>query len=190
MESWLPKVKEVESSAKTVYGYFNNHFHGYAVENCLKILKMLGNLTSEQEEALSRAQSHLGGVKDKTSGLGKWLQDKDTRSEVVRSLASLMGESRLARALEIPDHEVEILDASSKKVGAKIRGYNVIMELPSRTILHDCGDWERSMETRQLCKHIGRVLLTIPTEIAAEWVSRLQSNLDAWKFGKPEKARI
>ena len=190
LESWLPKVKEVESSAKTVYGYFNNHFHGYAVENCLKILKMLGNLTSEQEEALSRAQSHLGGVKDKTSGLGKWLQDKDTRSEVVRSLASLMGESRLARALEIPDHEVEILDASNKKVGAKIRGYNVIMELPSRTILHDCGDWERSMENRQLCKHIGRVLLTIPTEIAAEWVSGLQSNLDAWKFGKPEKARI
>jgi len=75
-------------------------------------------------------------------------------------------------------------------VEAKIEGYTVNIELPSRTILHDSGDWERSIETRQLCKHIGRVLLTIPTEIAAEWVSGLQSNLDAWKFGKPEKARI
>lgn len=50
LKPWIPKVKEVAAKVETTYGYFNNHFHGYAVENCLKILEMLGFATPKQAE--------------------------------------------------------------------------------------------------------------------------------------------
>ncbi len=185
LEEWVPKVKEVQSSVKTVYGYFNNHFHGYAVENCLKILQMLGGLSTEQEEALQRAQSHLGKAGAKAFGLEKWLHGGESRSEIVDGLNSLLGESRLARALSIPEEEVRILSAGKKRVEAKIRDYVLVMDGSTKTILHDCGDWERSPETRQLCKHVGRVLLSVREDVALDWVSRLQAELEQWKFLKP-----
>ncbi len=42
---WAPKVQETAKKAGRIYGYFNNHFHGYAVENCLQVLEMLGKVT-------------------------------------------------------------------------------------------------------------------------------------------------
>ncbi len=51
LRPWIAKVKDVSGTAKRVYGFFNNHFHGYAVENCLSILEMLAGLTPEQAEA-------------------------------------------------------------------------------------------------------------------------------------------
>ncbi len=30
------------SQGADVYGYFNNHYHGYAPENCLDVLEILG----------------------------------------------------------------------------------------------------------------------------------------------------
>jgi uncharacterized protein YecE (DUF72 family) len=39
LKEWLPRVKEAEKKTKKVYGYFNNHFHAYAPENCLQLLE-------------------------------------------------------------------------------------------------------------------------------------------------------
>ncbi len=185
LEDWVPKVKDIQSSVKNVYGYFNNHFHGYAVENCLRILQMLVGLSADQEEALQRAQSHLCKGGERSFGLGKWLQEGESRSKIVDELASLLGEPRLARALSIPEEEVHIQSADKEKVEAKIRDYMLVMDGSKRTILHDCGDWERSLETHQLCKHVGRVLLSVKEDVALRWVSRLQSELERWKFLRP-----
>ncbi len=59
---WVPRVQESATKVKKVYGYFNNHFHGYAPENCLQLLEKLGLLTSDQKQ-VKRAlggQSKLG----------------------------------------------------------------------------------------------------------------------------------
>jgi len=32
LEPWVPKVEQAAASLKKVYGYFNNHYHGYAPE--------------------------------------------------------------------------------------------------------------------------------------------------------------
>ena len=185
LEEWVPKVKEVEASAKTTYGYFNNHFHGYAVENALSILKMLDKLTPAQEEALNRARKHLREQKEQPVRLGEFTRGGEDRAKIVDFLGSLMGETRLARAFTIPDSDVTVTEANSKVIRAGIRDYSLEMDLSSKTITHDCGDWERSMETRQLCKHIGKVLLTISEATALLWVSRIHENLDTWKFAKP-----
>jgi uncharacterized protein YecE (DUF72 family) len=56
---WIPKVKEIASKSKEVYGYWNNHFHGYAVLNCLEAIEMMGLLTDEQKAALEVASKKL-----------------------------------------------------------------------------------------------------------------------------------
>jgi uncharacterized protein YecE (DUF72 family) len=51
LEEWVPKVEEVSGKVKKVFGYFNNHFHGYAPENCLHLLERLNLLTEQQRKA-------------------------------------------------------------------------------------------------------------------------------------------
>jgi uncharacterized protein YecE (DUF72 family) len=65
LDAWVPKVQETASKTKKIYGYFNNHFHGYAPENCQYLLEKLG-LPSEKP---SRGQ----GAPSKQMGLGDFL---------------------------------------------------------------------------------------------------------------------
>ena len=67
LEPWIPRVKQVATKVKKVYGYFNNHFHGYAVENCLQVLEMLGILTSEQGEVKQKVEEHFNPKTRKAS---------------------------------------------------------------------------------------------------------------------------
>lgn len=53
LKSWAPRVEAVANDGRVVYGYFNNHYHGYAVENCLQVLDILGQSNSAQMEALA-----------------------------------------------------------------------------------------------------------------------------------------
>jgi uncharacterized protein YecE (DUF72 family) len=53
LDNWVPKVQEAAAKTKKIFGYFNNHFHGYAPENCLYLLEKLG-LTSETQKAAKR----------------------------------------------------------------------------------------------------------------------------------------
>jgi len=57
LEPWIPKVQEVSQKVKKVLGYFNNHFHGYAPENCLQVLERLNLLSKEQGRAKERTTS-------------------------------------------------------------------------------------------------------------------------------------
>jgi uncharacterized protein YecE (DUF72 family) len=59
LKMWVPKVKEVASRVKKTYGYFNNHFHGFAVENSLKMMGMLGISTPQQDEVGAKAARFL-----------------------------------------------------------------------------------------------------------------------------------
>jgi uncharacterized protein YecE (DUF72 family) len=63
LEPWVPKVKEAAGNVKKVVGYFNNHYHGYAPENCLHLIERLGLLSVEQKRAKAKTavkQSQLG----------------------------------------------------------------------------------------------------------------------------------
>ena len=63
LEPWVPKVEEASQKVKRVVGYFNNHYHGYAPENCLYLIEKLGLMSNEQKRAKERTgskQSQLG----------------------------------------------------------------------------------------------------------------------------------
>ena len=52
--SWVPKVKDVASKVKKVFGYHNNHPFGHAVESALKEMELLGIANDEQVSLLAR----------------------------------------------------------------------------------------------------------------------------------------
>ena len=76
LEGWVPRVKEVSSRVRKTFGYFNNHFKGFAVENSLKMLEMLKMATPQQQAARARASSFIrsGG---KIEGEGSILEFMD-----------------------------------------------------------------------------------------------------------------
>ena len=54
LDAWVPRVQKAAKQVKKVYGYFNNHYHGYAPENCLQLIEKLGVLSEEQKRAKER----------------------------------------------------------------------------------------------------------------------------------------
>jgi uncharacterized protein YecE (DUF72 family) len=67
LDAWVPKVKEAAAKTKKIYGYFNNHFHGYAPENCQYLLEKLG-LPSGEKPLRAKVPS------SKQMGLGDFLE--------------------------------------------------------------------------------------------------------------------
>jgi uncharacterized protein YecE (DUF72 family) len=69
LDVWVPKVKEVSARVKKTYGYFNNHFKGFAVENSLKMLDKLGMSSPQQQAARERATRFIqSGGKEEGEG--------------------------------------------------------------------------------------------------------------------------
>jgi uncharacterized protein YecE (DUF72 family) len=54
LTEWVPRVNEVAGKGKKALGYSNNHFHGYAPEDCLQFMEMVGAVTPHDTVALRR----------------------------------------------------------------------------------------------------------------------------------------
>jgi uncharacterized protein YecE (DUF72 family) len=59
LQGWSKKVEAIATKTKKVYGYFNNHFHGYAVENSLKMMELLGSASQEQRKLLAQVSKRI-----------------------------------------------------------------------------------------------------------------------------------
>ncbi len=59
IDPWVPRVKEISSSTKKTYGYWNNHFRGFAIENSLELLQKLDLATEKQKETLTKVRSYI-----------------------------------------------------------------------------------------------------------------------------------
>lgn len=68
---WVPKVVDAKKKTSKVFGYFNNHYHGYAVENCLQVMEMLGAMDGGQARAKEKAESFISSMAEaKVAGSG------------------------------------------------------------------------------------------------------------------------
>jgi len=59
IDEWVPRVQSAALKVKKIVGYFNNHFHGYAPENCLYLVEKLGLLTEEQKRVKNATSKQL-----------------------------------------------------------------------------------------------------------------------------------
>ena len=184
LESWVDKVESVSSKAKTVYGYFNNHYHGYAVENCVQMLELLGLATPAQTKIRKKVQNYLA---QKSASTQIKLEDLPTHQEVqptgmVSLMSSFVDPARMRRAREIPDNDVQLMRDTSQLIEARIREYHVVIDLEKKQILHDCSDWEEQAASELFCKHLARLMLTLSDERAEMIMRRLSSERNLWNF--------
>lgn len=59
LQEWVPKVKAVRENTKKTFGIFNNHFHGYAPENCLQLMEMVGIANSKHMNTLKQVERYI-----------------------------------------------------------------------------------------------------------------------------------
>jgi len=187
LEPWIPRVKETANTAKTVYGYFNNHYHGYAVENCLQVLEMLGMLTPQQQEAKNAVAEYFETEVEakptmKPLALTTFMPEKVEEMSLQKLLQGFMDPPRFKRATRIKDQEVSIQEATDKQVKALIREYHVLIDLQNRTVLHDCADWSRCIPVKQFCKHVGKILMSLPGEKAVQIMRKIYLEREEWEF--------
>jgi uncharacterized protein YecE (DUF72 family) len=58
LREWVPNIEKTQEKVNKIYGYFNNHFHGYAVENCVEILEMMNAAKPEQRKAKEKIEQY------------------------------------------------------------------------------------------------------------------------------------
>ena len=93
-----------------------------------------------------------------------------------------MDKGRIRRAKDIKDEEVVIQEISNTVVKAKVRRYQVVIDLENRVILHNCADWSRCVPVKQFCKHLGKVVMVLPKAEATELLRRICLELEKWEF--------
>jgi uncharacterized protein YecE (DUF72 family) len=96
LDPWVDKVmKEVKH--ERIYGYFNNHFHGYAVENSLEFLKKIGEASEKQKEILKNVKSYLDeGPSTRHIAKSKTMRDKPKNEKATRREFDSSSQSTLA----------------------------------------------------------------------------------------------
>ncbi len=180
LKTWVPKMRKVAKGVKKVYGYFNNHFHGYAVENCLQVLEMLGVLTPEQADAKTTVEYYLARPKIKKPPLEAFVEPKEMLLENL--LNDFLDKARLKRAQRIKDKELTIQEVTDKQVKALIKDYHIVINLENRVILHDCADWSRVLPSKRFCKHMGKLLLSLDKKKASNILKQIYTEKEMWEF--------
>ncbi len=183
LKPWIPKLKAIAENTKKVYGYFNNHFHGYAVQNCLRFLEMLELISPEQLEVKNRVEEYLEmkkSIEEKVIPRAITPELKELSLEALIEIFT--GKERFKRAKDIENEEISKLDVSEDSIKAKIRNYEISIDVKNRVILHDCADWARCILEKKFCKHLGKVFLLMPEKTAFDLLNRVLQERDSWEF--------
>ncbi len=181
LQPWIPKIRKTAENIQEIYGYFNNHYHGYAVENCLQVLEMLRLLTPEQTETKNKVENYFRrSAKLKKTTLEAFVEPKEMNFESL--LRFFIDDKRLKRAQRIKDNELEMVEETEERIEALIRDYHIVVDLETNTILHDCADWSRVLPTKKLCKHVGKLLLSIDKEKSLQILRKLYVQKEKWQF--------
>lgn len=190
LEPWVERVKKTEKQVEKVFGYFNNHYHGYAVRNCLQFAEMIGELREEQREAKDNVEKYFKKakvavakqMKERSMTLAAYIPEEIKQMSFEKLLSTFMDKGRIRRAKGIRDKEVRIEEISNDKVRASIRDYHFSVDTEERVMLHDCADWSRCAPARQFCKHVGKVMMSIPKEMATKIMKQIAMERERWEF--------
>ncbi len=183
LETWVPKVQETTGKVRKTYGFFNNHFSANAVKNAVEILEMLDRATPEQKGALDKIMAHRQKALMQPQGmtLTAYASPEEGLS-VADHILHFTNAPRLARAEQIGDDELEITFNSGDRVEAGIRRYSIEIDRDSKTVTHDCDDWRKGADRKRMCKHVAKLLLSLPEGQARELLTEMWVNRDGWRF--------
>ena len=176
LSEWVPKLEETGRKVRKIYGYFNNHFHGYAIENCIELMQMLKIAEPKHEEVKRKIIEYnlYGG--SLSAGLSQ------TEREVWQLLLKLTDLNRIKRGRSIGDEELSIEESSEDRVRVRVKEYTVEFLLGKRILKHDCDDWLKGLEEKRLCKHVVKALLSMKPEKARDILEDIIKNKRLWRF--------
>jgi uncharacterized protein YecE (DUF72 family) len=183
LAEWVPRVERTQDEVEKVYGYFNNHYHGYAVENCIEILEMLKVAKPEHERVKKRVIRH--NLEKRPMMYERKLEDFGVtlpEESVEDLLLKLTDKGRLERGRKVKDEEIVIKESSDQLIEAKVKDYRIRINLEDRVLEHDCDDWRRGIDVRRICKHIAKVLLSLQPEKTKGIVRDILRNKESWVF--------
>jgi uncharacterized protein YecE (DUF72 family) len=183
LATWVPRITQTRNKVDKVYGYFNNHYHGYAVENCIEILEMLNETRPEHTGVKERIIRH--NLEKRPMRYERRLEDFGVTVQEL-SVEDLLGKitdrSRLERGRRIKDEEIVIEESSHERLRAKMRRYRIEVNRERKVLRHDCDDWTKGLGIRRICKHVVKLFLMIPKEESREVIEDIIKNKDDWSF--------
>ena len=183
LEKWIPAIRNISVRVHTLYGYFNNHYHGYAPENCIEVLGMLELAMPEQvqvrEKIIKFNTSKISTTSTKT--LGAFSVDSE-KVDVKNLILELTDEGRLERSRTINEEELYIEKATDEHVLATIREYTVEIDIINKVIAHNCDDWKKGLDNKRLCKHLCKLFLSLPREQSVQILTDIIDKKRNWKF--------
>jgi len=103
-------------------------------------------------------------------------------------LRNFVTSSRLSSAEAIADSALEIRRVSARplRIEALVHGtrdYQLILDEATRTISHDCPDWQRVSLIRRLCKHVAKLFLLLDRDEAMRLLTSMER--ESWTFQQP-----
>lgn len=179
---WVPKLEKLAYDVEVVYGYFNNHFRGFAPKNALQMLKLLGIANSRQEAMLKQVLNYF--EKEFVNFIKIRGPDIISKGDFNIMLSLFIDKKRLERAIEDMD-KVKIFENGDEIIRGIVKEYKFEISLKNRSIFHDCEDWRKRASTKQFCKHIGSVFLHLPKERSINILKDIITNIDYWHFKVP-----
>jgi len=183
LSSWVPKVEETVGKARKTYAFFNNHFSANAVKNAVEVLEMLDRATPEQKGALDKIIAHRQKALMQPQGMTLTAYAAhDEGLSVADHLLRFTNAPRLTRAEQIGDDELDITFNSGDRVEAGIRRYSIEIDRNSKTVTHNCADWRKGADRKRICKHVAKLLLSLPEGQAQELLTEMWEKRDGWRF--------
>lgn len=177
---WVPKIQELMDKVNLIFGYFNNHYRAYAVENCLRLLLMLGIINDRQKKILEKVRENI--LKPKATRILEQINaDELVDKSVLELLFFLSDRDRIQRGVKIDRSQVAI-SITDEFIRAKVKDYPVIIDLHNKVITHNCADWTKISINKKLCKHVIRIFTLIPEERAKELLKDIIINHKRWQF--------
>lgn len=183
LEAWLPKVEDVKGRTRRTYGYFNNHFKANAVKNAIEMLSLLDEATPEQNIVLDKIRDYSEtasrplGVQPLTA-----FQADEEGLSVADHLTHFMDARRLGRAEKISDSDLSVTESGDESIKARLRDYYIEVDMENQVIKHDCDDWRKGMHRKRMCKHMGKLFLSLPPGQAKRVLERIWKDVDGWVF--------
>ncbi|UCH01801.1 MAG: DUF72 domain-containing protein [Candidatus Bathyarchaeota archaeon] len=183
LEEWVPRIEKTRDQVRKVYGYFNNHYHGYAVENCIQILEMLQKVTSEQERIKEKIIQY--NLHKRPQQYGRRLEEFQPtvhQLSVTQLLQELTDPTRLDRGQKIGDEECKVEDSSEETIRSTIRNYSIELNLKDKVLTHDCDDWVKGVGIKRLCKHVVKLFLLLPRDRSETVLRNMLITKADWQF--------
>ena len=136
-------------------------------------------------EALKRYEKQGGAGKTRREPKAPIRRNID-ELELEELLKIFLGSARLDRAKEMDDSLITISEMTSEVISGKVKDYVVRIDLQNQTIMHDCEDWRKNIEAKNMCKHLGKLFLSLDHERATNTLRAVLREMDKWQFAIPQ----